>query len=80
MNEFEPAQTVSRPFAYLVPAAFSEAVEVLKRHGLEVQELREDIELDVEVYRLEKVERSPRRFEGHQAVRAHCQSRAANQR
>ena len=68
MNEFEPALTVTRPFAYLVPAAFAQAVEVLKRHGLDVQELREDIELDVEVYRLDKVERSPRRFEGHQAV------------
>ena len=67
MNEFEPAQTVSRPFAYLVPAAFSEAAEVLKRHGLDVQELREDIELDVEVYKLEKVERSPRPFQGHQS-------------
>jgi dipeptidyl aminopeptidase/acylaminoacyl peptidase len=68
MNEFEPAQTVSRPFAYLVPAAFSQAIETLKRHGLELQELREDIELDVETYKLEKVERSPRRFEGHQTV------------
>ena len=51
-----------------MPAAFPQAVEVLKRHGIEVQELREDLELDVEVYRLDKVERSPRRFEGHQAV------------
>ena len=43
-------------------------VEAIQRHGLDVQELREDIELDVEVYRLDKVERSPRRFEGHQVV------------
>ena len=70
MNEFEPAASVTRPFAYLVPAAFPQAIEALKRHGLDVQELREDLELDVEVYRLDKVERSPRRFEGHQAARA----------
>ena len=35
-----------------------------------MQELREDLELDVEVYRLDKVERSPRRSEGHQVVQA----------
>ncbi len=68
MNEFEPAATVTRPFAYLVPSAFTQAAEVLKRHGIEVQELREDLELDVEVYRLDKVERAARRFEGHQSV------------
>jgi dipeptidyl-peptidase 4 len=68
MNEFEPALSVARPFAYLVPAAFAQAVEALKRHGIEVQELREDVELDVEIYRLDKVERLPRRFEGPQAV------------
>ncbi len=68
MNEYEPSLSVTRPFAYLVPAAFAQAGEVLKRHGIDVQELREDIELDVEVYRLDKVDRSPRRFEGHQAL------------
>ena len=68
VNEFEPAETVTRPFAYLIPPAFREAVETLQRHGLTVDELREDIELDVEVYKLDAVEKSPRRFEGHQAV------------
>ncbi len=51
-----------------VPAAFAQAATVLKRHGIEVQELREDVELDVEIYRLDKVDRSPRRFEGHQTL------------
>ncbi len=68
MNEFEPTVSVSRPFAYLIPADFPQAIEAIKRHGIEVQELREDLELDVEVYRLDKVDRAPRRFEGHQTV------------
>ena len=67
MNEFEAEATVVRPYAYLVPGNFTEAVAALKRHGLDVQELREDLELDVEVYRVDKVDRSPRRFEGHQS-------------
>ena len=69
MNEFEPAveRDAGRLPTWCRPT-FPQAIEVIKRHGLEVQELREDLELDVEVYRLDKVERSPRRFEGHQAV------------
>ena len=35
--------------------AFGEALATLQRHGIDVQELREDIELDVEVYRVEEV-------------------------
>src|SRR5262249_54448701 len=68
VNEFEAAETVSRPFAYLVPGRFREATATLRRHGLEVQELREDILLDVEVYNVDAIEKSPRRFEGHNTL------------
>ena len=56
VNEFEAAESVARPFAYLVPPAFREAVETLQRHGLDVEELREDIELDVEAYKVDALE------------------------
>jgi len=68
MNEFEAAETVSRPFAYLLPSTCGEAVATLQRHGLDVQELREDISLDLEVYKVDSIEKSPRRFEGHNVV------------
>ncbi|HZW32630.1 MAG TPA: DPP IV N-terminal domain-containing protein [Isosphaeraceae bacterium] len=68
VSEFEAAESVPRPFAYLIPPAFDDAVATLQRHGLDVQELREDVELDLEVYRVEAIERSPRRFEGHHPV------------
>src|SRR5262249_30884026 len=42
----EPTLTVPRPYAYLVPASYRKAVEVLQRHGLALEELREDIEVD----------------------------------
>jgi dipeptidyl-peptidase 4 len=66
MNEFEAAESVTRPFAYLIPATSREAALTLLRHGLDVQELREDIELDLEVYRLDGIEHTARRQEGHQ--------------
>jgi dipeptidyl aminopeptidase/acylaminoacyl peptidase len=54
----EATLTVQRPYAYLFPATYTKAVETLQRHGIEVEELREDIELDVEAYRIDKVARS----------------------
>ena len=44
-----------RPFAYLLPSGFANAAANLKRHGIDVQELREDLDLDVEVYRVDEV-------------------------
>lgn len=62
----EPALTVARPFAYLVPPdrlpPDSEVsrhsalvIEKLRLHGIELSELREPLETEVEVYRIERV-------------------------
>jgi dipeptidyl aminopeptidase/acylaminoacyl peptidase len=51
----ETTLSVRRPYAYLFPASQAKVVEVLQRHGVEVEEFREDIELDVEAYRIDKV-------------------------
>src|SRR5262249_27120682 len=60
----EPTLEVKPPYAYLFPASDGKAVENLQRHGITVEELREDIELDVETYRVEKVvQRATLRFE-----------------
>jgi dipeptidyl aminopeptidase/acylaminoacyl peptidase len=77
LNEFEAAEAVARPFAYLIPPAFREAVQTLQRHGLNVEELREDVELDVEAYRIDAMEKSPRRYENHQAVELRVTPREA---
>jgi dipeptidyl aminopeptidase/acylaminoacyl peptidase len=55
MHDFAATETVVRPYAYLLPPGFADARATIQRHGLEVQELREDIELDVEVYKVEEV-------------------------
>jgi dipeptidyl aminopeptidase/acylaminoacyl peptidase len=63
----EATLSVRRPYAYLVPASLPGVVEVLQRHGVGLDELREDIELDVEVYRVDRVTREPA-FQKHQPV------------
>jgi len=55
--DFAPTESVARPFAYLIPAECRQAVETLQRHGIDVQELREDIDLDLEVYRVVAIDR-----------------------
>jgi dipeptidyl-peptidase-4 len=77
-NDAELAAT--RPFAYLFPAKFAKAVEILQRHGLTVEELREDIELDVTAFRVEKVNRAGREYQGHRAVNPTIVSRDESQR
>jgi dipeptidyl-peptidase-4 len=60
-----PTQLVTRPAAYLVPPAFPQAIDTLRRHGLTVEELREDIDLEAEVYRVDAVETAAQPFQGH---------------
>ena len=45
----------SPPYAYLFPASWTKVVEELQRRDIAVEELREDIELDLEIYRIAKV-------------------------
>src|SRR5436305_313977 len=59
----EATEFVKRPAAYLFPATFTGAVETLQRHGIVVEELREDIELDLQVYTVEKVIKANRVFQ-----------------
>lgn len=51
----EPTLAVRRPYAYLFPSSWSKVVENLQRHGIDVEELREDIDLDLEIYRIGKI-------------------------
>jgi dipeptidyl-peptidase 4 len=67
-NGVEPTVVVQRPFAYLFPASFTGAIETLQRHGITVEELREDIELDLQVYKVEKVAQAERVFQKHNVV------------
>ncbi len=76
----EPTLSVKRPHAYLFPPGYAKAVEVLQRHGLEVEELREETPLDVEVYTASKVTRQERVFQKHQAVSVEAASRKESRR
>jgi dipeptidyl aminopeptidase/acylaminoacyl peptidase len=45
-----PTEFAEPPYAYVIPASYTNAVETLQRHGVKVEELREDIELASEAF------------------------------
>ncbi len=63
----ETTLAVRRPYAYLIPPAFANVKENLQRHGIDMDELREDLELEVEAYKIDKITRK-RAFQKHQPV------------
>jgi len=67
--------SVTRPYAYLIPPQNEAAINNLLHHGASVREFREDIELDVEVYAVQKLTRSDRTYENHRCVSLEVQKR-----
>lgn len=61
----EPTVEVTRPAAYVIPTGFDSAIQCLQRHGIAVQELREDIDLEVESYVVNQIKKATRPFQGH---------------
>jgi hypothetical protein len=67
----EPTQVVEVPAAYIIPAAWSDIVERIAMHGIEVEQLSKPLNTRAEVYRLpeagiaEPVGWTPNPFEGH---------------
>ena len=64
----EPTLSVTRPFAYVVPARLTQVHQRLKLHGIEIDSLTNDVETEVEVYKVDELNRAERKYEGHQLV------------
>ncbi|HET9482053.1 MAG TPA: M14 family metallopeptidase [Candidatus Polarisedimenticolia bacterium] len=64
----EPAVTVDKPLAYIVPPQWTDAIDRLQAHGLTLQRLREPVRVPVDTYRLTEPKWAPTPFEGHHPV------------
>ena len=67
-QDFVPTAEARRPSAYLIPAEYAKAVEVVRAHGIKVESLNEATELAAEVEEIGKFTRSRRASEGHQTI------------
>jgi dipeptidyl aminopeptidase/acylaminoacyl peptidase len=72
---------VQRPEGgYLIPADQTATIETLQRHGIKVEELREDIHLDVEVYRVDAANIATRAFQKRNAATVQVKKRTDTRR
>ena len=60
----EPTVVVERPVAYWVPAAWTDVIQRLKLHGIEMEYLRNPREVEVDLYRLNGAKTAEAPFEG----------------
>ena len=70
LTQFQPTLTVQRPYAYVLPATASTLAQRLQRHGVSLQRLTRDVELDLELYWIKSLQRSDRKYQGHFATHA----------
>jgi dipeptidyl aminopeptidase/acylaminoacyl peptidase len=75
-GDCRPTLCVRKPFAYVIAdaPACRNVVDRLPRHGIELEQLREDIELDVETYRVTKWDRAKRVYQGRQLTTVDVES------
>ena len=63
-NHFKPTIEIDKPYAYIIPQAYSEIIERLKWNGVEIKQLTENIYPDLEMYYIKNYkDRST--YEGH---------------
>ncbi len=64
-NTYKPSVMVKKPYAYLIPAAWTEVVERLRWNGVEVNQLNMEQELEVEAYNIKDYKTLEKPYEGH---------------
>lgn len=67
-GRFEPSLRVKRPFAYAIPARMPTVIERLAFHGVQLMQLGEPVELEVETYRVNHIEKARVPFQKHHTV------------
>ena len=76
----ESTLAVELPPAYLFPPSFGQVAETLTIHGITVDVLREEASLEVEVYRIDAIERDSRAYEKHRMVAVEVTPRTESRR
>lgn len=64
-NHFIPSKSVSVPKAYIVPRVWRRIIDRLKANQVDMQLLRDDEELEVEVYHIKSYDTYKQPYEGH---------------
>ena len=64
-NTYTPTTTANRPTAYIIPKAWAEVADRLRRNGAILEPLTHEVTASVEAYYFEDFKTTPKPFEGH---------------
>ena len=78
--KMEPTATATVPYAYLIPPHLIEPVHTLRRHGIVVDELLEDLTLTVQAFRVDGSKQEARAFQNHKLSTVTATAMPANPR
>jgi len=63
--DFKPKKTAAFPYGYLIYPIIPEVTEKLLQHGIVVERVKEEIELEVESYYIADIKASEQAYQGH---------------
>lgn len=63
--DYYATEQVSYPYAYIISVADQKVLDALRRHGIELKQLKQDRELDVSQYNFTKISPTTRLNQGH---------------
>lgn len=64
-NFYKSKTLIQKPKAYIIPQGWWKVIELLKLNKVEMQQLKKDSTIEVEVYFIDDYKTSPRQFEMH---------------
>jgi len=64
-NYYAPKTSVKKPIAYIIPQGWWKIIDLLKSNKVDMQPLKKDTTLEVEVYYIEDYKTAPREYEMH---------------
>lgn len=73
LTDYQPTLSVSRPYAYVVPANATAILDRLRQHGIQLACLSREVTGDIESLTIESVQRAARAYQGHRATRVTVQ-------
>ncbi len=76
LGDYQPTKTVSLPFAYVIPARCSWQAERLVLHGIQVEQLEQNLSGRLATYRVLNMRKSPREFQNHRMLTLECEARS----
>lgn len=65
MHHYTPKESINKPTAYIVPQGWWRVADLLQLNKVNMQQLKQDTTIEVEVYKIASYKTSPRPYEMH---------------